>query len=121
MPKRRKPPSQSWRVFLANHVNELISIDFFTVSTATFRVLFVLVVLAHHRRRALHFNVTGHPTASVGSAADNSNLSGRYGTHYIIASTPYSMDKAVQVYEIKVGFGYGGLILGVDCSMYTTI
>jgi len=95
MPKRRKPPSQSWRVFLANHVNELISIDFFTVPTATFRVLFVLVVLAHHRRRALHFNVTGHPTASVGSAADNRNLSGRYGTHYIIASTPYSMDKAV--------------------------
>jgi hypothetical protein len=46
-------------------VNELISIDFFTVPTATFRVLFVLVVLAHHRRRALHFNVTGHPTASL--------------------------------------------------------
>ena len=63
MPKRRKPPSQSWRVFLANHVNELISIDFFTVPTATFRVLFVLVVLAHHRRRVLHFNVTEHPTA----------------------------------------------------------
>ena len=63
MPKRRKPPSQSWRAFLANHVNELISIDFFTVPTATFRVLFVLVVLAHHRRRVLHFNVTEHPTA----------------------------------------------------------
>ena len=62
MPKRRKPPSQSWRAFLANHVNELISIDFFTVPTATFRVLFVLVVLAHHRRRVLHFNVTEHPT-----------------------------------------------------------
>ena len=58
MPKRRKPPSQSWRAFLANHVNELISIDFFTVPTATFRVLFVLVVLAHQRRRVLHFNVT---------------------------------------------------------------
>src|SRR6516225_7241185 len=41
MPKRRKPPSQSWRAFLANHVNELIAIDFFTVPTATFRVLFV--------------------------------------------------------------------------------
>ena len=63
MPKRRKPPSQSWRAFLANHVHELISIDFFTVPTATFRVLFVLVVLAHHRRRVLHFNVTEHPTA----------------------------------------------------------
>jgi transposase InsO family protein len=63
MPKRRKPPSQTWRAFLANHVSELISIDFFTVPTATFRVLFVLVVLAHHRRRVLHFNVTEHPTA----------------------------------------------------------
>ena len=63
MPKRRKPPSQSWRAFLANHVNELISIDFFTVPTATFRALFVLVVLAHQRRRVLHFNVTEHPTA----------------------------------------------------------
>jgi putative transposase len=62
MPKRRKPPSQSWRVFLANHVNELISIDFFTVPTVTFRVLFVLVVLAHQRRRVLHFNVTERPT-----------------------------------------------------------
>src|SRR6516162_1589979 len=66
MPKRRKPPSQSWRAFLANHVNELISIDFFTVPTATFRVLFVLVVLAHQRRRVLHFNVTEHPTLWTG-------------------------------------------------------
>ena len=63
MPKRQKPPSQTWRAFLENHVNELISIDFFTVPTATFRVLFVFVVLAHHRRRVVHFNVTEHPTA----------------------------------------------------------
>jgi transposase InsO family protein len=62
MPKRRKPPSQTWKAFLENHVNELVSMDFFTVPTATFRVLFVLVVLAHHRRRVLHFNVTEHPT-----------------------------------------------------------
>jgi len=63
MPRRRKPPSQTWKAFLENHVNELISIDFFTVPTATFRVLFVLVVLSHHRRRVVHFNVTEHPTA----------------------------------------------------------
>ena len=63
MPKRRKPPTQTWRAFLENHVNQLVSIDFFTVPTATFRVLFVLVVLAHHRPRVLHFNVTEHPTA----------------------------------------------------------
>ena len=48
MPKYRKPPSQTWRAFLNNHVQDLVSIDFFTVPTATFRVLFVLVVLAHH-------------------------------------------------------------------------
>ena len=63
MPKRRPVPSQTWRTFLANHVRDLVSIDFFTVPTARLRLLFVLVVLAHHRRRVVHFNVTEHPTA----------------------------------------------------------
>jgi putative transposase len=63
MPKDRKPPSQTWRAFLNNHLNDLVSIDFFTVPTVTFRVLFVLVVLSHHRRRVVHSNVTEHPTA----------------------------------------------------------
>jgi transposase InsO family protein len=63
MPRRTKPPSQNWRAFLDNHVGELVSIDFFTVPTATFRVMFVLIVLAHDRRRIVHFNVTEHPTA----------------------------------------------------------
>ena len=44
MPKNRNPPSQSWKAFLNNHVRELVSLDFFTVPTVTFRVLFVLVV-----------------------------------------------------------------------------
>ena len=44
MPKNRKPPSQTWRAFLNSHVQDLVSIHFFTVPTATFRVLFVLVV-----------------------------------------------------------------------------
>jgi putative transposase len=64
IPKRTTPPSQTWRTFLTNHVRDLVSIDFFTVPTAQLRVLFVLVVLAHHRRRVLHFNVTDHPTAA---------------------------------------------------------
>src|SRR5207244_1095654 len=63
MPKRRRLPSQTWRTFLANHVRDLVSLDFFTVPTARLRVLFVLVVLAHHRRRVVHCNVTEHPTA----------------------------------------------------------
>jgi transposase InsO family protein len=63
MIKHRGPPSQNWRTSLQNHTKELIAIDFFTVPTATFRVLFVLVILSHDRRRILHFNVTEHPTA----------------------------------------------------------
>jgi transposase InsO family protein len=63
MLKHRPQPSQTWRTFLANHVRDLVSLDFFTVPTAGLRVLFVLVVLAHHRRRVVHFNVTEHPTA----------------------------------------------------------
>jgi putative transposase len=62
-PKLRKPPSQTWRTFLDNHVGSLASIDFFTVPTATFRVLYVFFVLAHDRRRVLHFNVTEFPSA----------------------------------------------------------
>ncbi len=64
IPKRRSPPSQTWRAFLTNHVADLGAIDFFTVPTAHLRVFFVLIVLAHHRRRVLHFNVTEHPPAT---------------------------------------------------------
>jgi hypothetical protein len=53
-----KPPSQTWRTFLENHSKELVSIDFFTVPTITFHVLYVFLVLAHDRRRVIHFNVT---------------------------------------------------------------
>src|SRR6267143_5760416 len=59
----RKPPSQTWHTFLENHAKQLVSIDFFTVPTIRFQVLYVFLVLAHDRRRILHFNVTAHPTA----------------------------------------------------------
>jgi transposase InsO family protein len=61
MARQRKPPSQTWRTFLENHVKQLLSTDFFVVPTVTFRVLYVFLVLAHDRRRLLHFNVTAHP------------------------------------------------------------
>ena len=63
MVRCRRPPSQTWRTFLDNHLRQLVAVDFFVVPTLTFRVLFVFVVLAHDRRRILHFNVTSHPTA----------------------------------------------------------
>ena len=63
MPRQRRPPSQVWRTFLKNRAQDLIALDFFTAPTATFRVLFVLVVLRHGRRPLRHFNITEHPTA----------------------------------------------------------
>ena len=63
MVRRRRPPSQTWRTFLDNHVKSMVSVDFFTVPTIRFQILYVFLVLAHDRRRILHFAVTAHPTA----------------------------------------------------------
>ena len=61
--RREKPPSQNWRTFLDNHVTTLASIDFFAVPTIRFGVLHAFLVLAHDRRRVVHFHVTANPTA----------------------------------------------------------
>lgn len=63
MVRQPKPPSQTWRSFLKNHLGQTATIDFFTVPTITFRVLYVFLVLRHDRRRVVHFNVTTSPTA----------------------------------------------------------
>lgn len=60
---RPKPPSQTWRTFLANHTNQIAAVDFFTVPTIKFRALYCFIVLLHDRRKIAHFNVTEHPTA----------------------------------------------------------
>ena len=59
----RKPPSPTWKTFLKNHPRNVVALDCFTVPTVTFKVLFVLVILAHERRRIVHVNITEHPTA----------------------------------------------------------
>ena len=61
--RHRNPPSQTWRAFLDNHVRDIVAVDFFTVPTATLRILFAFIVLRHDRRMLVHFNVTQHPTA----------------------------------------------------------
>ena len=64
MRRQRRPPSQTWRTFLTNHANQIMAADFFVVPTVTFRLLFVLVILEHDRRRIVHVAVTEHPTAA---------------------------------------------------------
>jgi putative transposase len=56
-------PSPTWRAFLTAHARDIVAIDFFVVPTLTFHLLFVFVVLRHHRRELLHVNVTDHPSA----------------------------------------------------------
>jgi transposase InsO family protein len=67
MPKR--PPrvprgDQRWSTFLSNHAKAIIACDFFVAVTATFRSLYVFVVIHHATRQLLHVNVTAHPTAA---------------------------------------------------------
>jgi len=63
MVRHRKPPSQTWRTFMANHMKDMVSSDFFLVPTVFFRVLFVFVILSHDRRRPVPVAVTEYPTA----------------------------------------------------------
>ena len=61
MIRHPKPPSQGWRTFLRNHLGCLVSVDFFVVPTATFRLLFGFIVLHNERRHIVHFGITAHP------------------------------------------------------------
>jgi transposase InsO family protein len=64
MRRHPHPPSQARRTFLTNHAHQITATDFFVVPTVTFRLLFVLVMLAHDRRRIVHVAVTDHPTVA---------------------------------------------------------
>ncbi|MCX6617911.1 MAG: integrase core domain-containing protein [Acidobacteria bacterium] len=60
---RRGDPCKRWLTFLQNHREAIVAMDFFTVPTVTFQLLYCFFVIEHSRRKILHFNVTRHPTA----------------------------------------------------------
>ena len=61
--RHRGDPARRWLAFLENHRDVIVAIDFFTVPTLTFQLLYCLFIIEHGRRRILHFNVTAHPTS----------------------------------------------------------
>jgi transposase InsO family protein len=61
--RRPRMPSQCWQTFVRNHAQAIVACDFCVVVTATFRLLYVFVVVEHATRRVLHANVTASPTA----------------------------------------------------------
>jgi putative transposase len=74
-----RPSSQTWKTFLTNHFASAASMEFFTVPTLTGRVLFVLIVLAHHRRRIVHLNNRGSSDSRLVRSASGRCISGRHG------------------------------------------
>ena len=69
-----RPPSQSWRTFLDNHISQLASVDFFTIPTVWFEVLFMFVVLAHYRRRSPPLQRHGSSYGCLDSTANPGGL-----------------------------------------------
>ena len=74
MVRRRGTPSQTWRSFLRNHAQGIAAIDMFVVASASFRLLYVMIILAHDRRMIIHFAVTEHPTARLALPPGNRSV-----------------------------------------------
>jgi len=81
---RRRRSNQTWRTFLRNHSTDIVALDFFTVPTATFRVLFVFVVMAHEHRKVLHFNITESPSATWTAQQVVEAFAWRNPPHYLL-------------------------------------
>lgn len=62
--RRRGTPSQNWRTFLCNQIEGIAAIDMFVVASASFRLLYAMIILAHDRRKIVRAAVTAHPTAA---------------------------------------------------------
>jgi putative transposase len=104
MPRRDSPPSQPWRTFLANHVDQIMAADFLVVPTVTYQLLFVLVILGHDRRRIVHVAVTDHSTAAwtaqqLRNAFPEDHVP-RYLLHDAVFTNVVSTIGAMQIHEV---------------------
>ena len=104
--RRPRMPSHRWQTFVRNHALAMVACDFCVVVTATFRLLYVFVVMEHATLRVLHANVTAHPTApwtlqQVGDAipADHAH---RFFIHDRDAIFSQELDQSVRHLGLKV-------------------
>jgi putative transposase len=107
MVRPRQPPSQTWRTFLANHIGQIMAADFFVVPTVTGRLLFVLVILAHERRRIVHVAVTDHPTATWTGQQIREAFPWEQAPRYLVRDRDHAFDawtdtaKAMGIEEVR--------------------
>ena len=99
----RRPPAQTWKTFLRNHLDQTVSMDFFTVPTVTLKVLFVFVILEHRRRQVLHFNVTDHPTAAWTAQQIVEAFAAREPARYVIRDRDSIYGNEVRVRIASLG------------------
>ena len=106
MPSRPRSSSQTWSTFVRNHARETLACDFFVVVTATFRLVYVFLVLEIGTRRILHWNVTEHPTAEWTVQQFRSVLTGdepyRFIVHDRDAVFSPAVDDALRSMNLRV-------------------
>src|SRR2546428_1428568 len=119
MPLPGRAPSQTWRTFLENHAQQLVSIDFFTVPTLRFQVLYVFLVLAHDRRRILHFGVTAHPTAEMDRPTTPRRLP--LGHRATLSSTGSRLHFRRRLQQAGPGYGHPGSAVGATVTLATSL
>src|SRR5674476_100766 len=127
MPKKEnRTTGQNWKTFLKNHSKEIISIDFLTVPTVNFKLLNVLVVIEHYRRKLIYFNVTKNPTAEW-SIQQIRNLlfdydtpkylirdrDKKYGTLLGSKKNSFGNDEIVTAYRSQWQNGYVERVIGI--------
>jgi hypothetical protein len=75
LPRRPKAPSPTWRIFLQNHMTVIVAVDMFVVATATFRLLYAVIILDHASKASRPFRGHPKPDASLDRAANHRSLS----------------------------------------------
>ncbi|MDQ7818053.1 MAG: integrase core domain-containing protein [Melioribacteraceae bacterium] len=123
--KTGRTSGQRWKTFLKNHASEIISIDFLTVPSINFMLLYVLVFLSHERRKIIHFNVTAHPNAEwtiqqLRNAFDNSEIPNylirdrntKFGNFFSQAVSDFGIREIITAYRSPWQTGYCERVIG---------
>jgi putative transposase len=104
--RRNRVPSQRWLTFVRNHAKEVVACDFCVVVTATFRLLYVFVVMEHAAHRILHVNVTAHPTAPWTLQQLREAIPADYGYRFLIhdrdAIFSWDLDQGIRHLGLRV-------------------
>jgi transposase InsO family protein len=102
-PAHRPDPHQRWLTFIHNHAKVIVACDFFVAVTATFRILYIFVIMELETRRILHQNVTAHPTADWTLQQFREALPGGHAYRFLIHDRDSIFSKELDSGVIAMG------------------